>query len=328
MSGRDADFASLAHDLSQLLWAIQGRARVLASRVPAEFVDGLETIAVDAGLAAAMLNEPDSGACDLKQQIDAAWRLAGDHQGEVQRWQWECTGATPGVALPAAVVRRVLGNLLVNALEAMPRGGRVACHVVVEGQKALVTIADDGPGLPADVLTRLFQPGTSSNKAGGHGLGLAGARALLRRHGADLVHVPSPVGAVFRLELPLAEVPVPDSSRPVAATRPFRLLVVDDEPAVRAMLVDVLATLGHEARVAANYEAALAGFAPDQYDAAVVDLGLPGRDGEDLARELRGCRPGPGRGPAHRLGAGGRTGAGRSDRGRPDQRETRGPAGP
>ena len=78
MSGRDPDFAALAHDLSQLLWAIQGRARILGASATGDVAAGLARIAADAAAAAAMLADRDREPAAVAPVIDAAWRQACD----------------------------------------------------------------------------------------------------------------------------------------------------------------------------------------------------------------------------------------------------------
>lgn len=299
MSTRDPEFAALAHDLSQLLWAIQGRARTLAAGETAGRADALARIAEDAGTAAAMLAGDDDGSCDLRAVTAAAWRQAHDRLGgsnDDRRWRLDVPDHPVWVALPASALRRVMGNLLGNALEAMPDGGSVTCRLGDESDAVIWMVGDDGPGVPTELIDRLFEAGATHGKAGGHGLGLAGSRALLRRFGADLVHRADGPGATFAVVVPRslearspgapdpAEGPVPDVS-------PARFLVVDDEVTVRTMLAEMLAVDGHEATLRNDHDSALAGFAAGAYDAVLIDLGLPGRSGRELARALRAADP-------------------------------------
>ena len=245
MPPRDSDFASLAHDLSQLLWAIQGRARVLAARSEPAVADALASIADDAAAAADMLAGDASGPCRSEAVLAAAWRQAQDRAGDHAAWRLESHGPWPWLTPPAHVLRRVLGNLLANALDAMPAGGEVRCEATVTDGRWRLLVSDQGPGISESLAGRLFQPGATAGKDHGHGLGLSGARTLARDHGGDLSHVPGPGGATFAVEFPVADQdtahPDPDQADlDAAAGRPARLLVVDDDPAVRLMLQDVL----------------------------------------------------------------------------------------
>lgn len=112
-----------------------------------------------------------------------------------------------GIELPLerARMERVIQNLLGNAMEAVPDGGRVTVSARVEGASAVVTVSDTGPGIRPEIRTRLFQPFVSAGKKGGLGLGLALSRQTVIDHGGDMWVEPGPEsGAVFVFRLPLA----------------------------------------------------------------------------------------------------------------------------
>lgn len=297
MPHRDPDFAYLAHDLSQLLWAIQGRARALSERLGPEAA-AARAIAEDAATAAAMLSEAGETVADPVVVAEAAWRQTRDRaaaQGfAAARVTCDGPAAAPPVAMPAHALRRILGNLFANAVEAMPDGGRVTWDARREDQRVRIAVQDTGPGIAPALGRRLFTDGASAGKEGGHGLGLAGSRVLARRFGGDLVQRQTDGGACFEIDLPVAAAePAPEPAADPADRPPIalRILVADDEPPVREMLADLLASEGHAAELAADHDAALACWASGRYDAALIDLGLPGRDGADLARSLRDREP-------------------------------------
>ncbi len=314
MTGRDPDpeLAFLTHDLNQLLWAIQGRAEALASACP-EAAASARAMAEDAAAAAAMLRQQATLRCDPAPVVAAAWRQATDHAAataaaagaRVPEVRLEgpdpAAPATLAVALPPAALRRILANVLVNARQALGAGGGVVrWSLTGDGDRVRLRVHDSGPGVPPELQARLFEPGVTASKAGGHGLGLAGARALARRHGGELrlADTDAP-GACFELEAPraaaapgaAAAAPGPGPAAPGAVgdvpPDPLRILVVDDEAAVREMLAEVLAAAGHQTTVVAGAEAALASTPAGRYDAALIDLGLPGPGGAALAARLR-----------------------------------------
>jgi two-component system sensor histidine kinase HydH len=111
----------------------------------------------------------------------------------------------PSIELPLerARMERVFLNLITNALEAMPGGGRVDICAERNGNGVVVNVDDTGPGIPASVRQRLFEPFVTSRKAG-LGLGLALSRQTVLEHGGDLwVEDGKGGGAHFRLRLPL-----------------------------------------------------------------------------------------------------------------------------
>jgi signal transduction histidine kinase len=101
-------------------------------------------------------------------------------------------------------MERVFENLFVNSIEAMPQGGSVWVSARHDGDGALIRVEDDGPGIPAEILPRLFQPFASFGKKNGMGLGLALSRQTVLDHSGDLTAEPRPgTGARFVLRLPL-----------------------------------------------------------------------------------------------------------------------------
>jgi CheY-like chemotaxis protein len=300
---RDPELADLAHDLSQLLWAIQGRAHALASRLAAPDAEVAEGIAGHAARAADLLAHAlaadataPGASCDPVTVLEGAWRQAVDRaegrSGPVAA-RLEGPESSPPVAIPAAALHRILANLLANAMDAAGPRVRVACTVAAHGDDVRLTLADDGPGVPASVRRRLFERGVTGDAEAGHGVGLASARDLARRAGGDLVLAPSTAGAVFELTLPAAtdhpagDVPPP----PETSGGRWRVLVVDDEAAVRDMLQDVLSAAGHGVATAADADAAVAQLEAGRYDAVLVDLGLAALSGVDLARKVRDHDP-------------------------------------
>jgi signal transduction histidine kinase len=104
-------------------------------------------------------------------------------------------------------VERVLVNLLSNSLEAMPDGGEISIRVWGDFATVWMEVRDTGPGVPAEIRTKLFQPFVTARKKNGLGLGLALARQTIEEHGGDLQLLESDQGARFRLRLPRLDAP-------------------------------------------------------------------------------------------------------------------------
>ena len=155
-------------------------------------------------------------------------------------------------------IGQVLHNILLNARQAMPEGGIIEVHAENHhdapgtGTRVRISIRDYGCGIPADVLPRVFDP-YFTTKPGGSGLGLATAYAIIAKHGGTLSVESKPGGGtVFTIDLPASqERPAPES--PTVAevhTGTGRILVMDDEEALRKLLKTVLTTLGYEVQTA------------------------------------------------------------------------------
>ena len=118
----------------------------------------------------------------------------------------------PDLELPMQRSRmeRVFGNLIGNALEAMPRGGEVRIRAFAEKGTVIVEVWDSGPGVPAEIAPRIFQPFVSAGKKNGLGLGLALSRQTVLDHGGDLwLASRAGEGARFCVRLPLVHAPTP-----------------------------------------------------------------------------------------------------------------------
>jgi signal transduction histidine kinase len=195
-------------------------------------------------------------------------------------------------------LKQVVANLLTNAAKYTEPGGRIALLVSRAGGRARIVVRDNGIGIEPELLPRVFdlftQGQTSPDRAkGGLGIGLALVKSLVELHGGTVrVHsAGARRGAEFTVELPLL---APDGrAQPAAAAQPAqatpreRVLVVDDNRDAASSMARLLATLGHEVHVASNGEQALDLARRHAPSVALLDIGLPGMDGYELAAQLR-----------------------------------------
>jgi signal transduction histidine kinase/FixJ family two-component response regulator len=196
-----------------------------------------------------------------------------------------------GVWADETRVRQILGNLLGNAVKFTVEGS-VSLAMAVDGADVIFAIEDTGPGISAERKTVLFQP-FERGAAGveGTGLGLALTRRLCVAMGGtvELSGVQG-TGAVFTVRLPLIRCAPPDVKSNLAAVtegRRLDVLVVDDHPLIRELLVTLLQKLGHRPVAVASGEEAVAEFIGERFDVVLLDLNLAGIDGIDTARQLR-----------------------------------------
>ena len=199
---------------------------------------------------------------------------------------------------------QVVSNLLNNAARYTPRGGAIALAAARDGPEAVITVSDNGIGIPADALERVFQMFTQvgdKGAQGGLGIGLSLVRSLVELHGGSVTAAsPGPgAGSTFTVRLPLAFEDAPSGSPPgsppeAASPAPApsdaasrRILVVDDNRDAADTLAALLSSMGHITAVANDgYQALrmLPGFAPQ---VIFLDLGMPGLSGYDVAAEIR-----------------------------------------
>jgi CheY-like chemotaxis protein len=191
-------------------------------------------------------------------------------------------------------VEQVVLNLTINAEQAMSDqvGER---RLILRTRRtpggAALHIVDSGPGIPAQHLERIFDPFFTTKAPGeGTGLGLSLVHNIVTEHGG-VIHVDSQVGkgTAFRVELPRAPGEKAGVAEGAAAAtgRVLRVLVVDDELAVRRVSVRFLEHLGHAVETASDGSEALDLLALGEYDVIVSDLRMPGLSGEELLQRLR-----------------------------------------
>ena len=311
---KDEFLAMLGHELRNPLGAIASAVHVLgllgadgdAGERPRDVIerqvahlsrlvdDLLDVARVSSGQVLLAQETCDLGA--LVRQVVGTFRAAHRLDGH------EVTAVAPRAWVEADPVRleQVIANLLDNALKYTPTGGAIRVSVHAEPDAAVLTMSDTGAGIPAHLLARIFdlfvqgERGTDRGQ-GGLGVGLTLVRRLVELHQGTVEAASDGPGrgATFTVRLPRAVPPaeVPAAGAPVAAHR-LRILLVEDNADAREMLSAVLRLQGHEVHVAIDGPEGVSAALALQPDAALVDIGLPGFDGYEVARRIRAGRAG------------------------------------
>jgi CheY-like chemotaxis protein len=198
----------------------------------------------------------------------------------------------------------VFSNLLTNASKFSAPGGEIRIGASRCGAKVMAEVVDQGIGIAPSMLPRVFdlfeqEASTLDRAHGGLGLGLSIVRNLVSQHGGHVRAESEGLGrgSRFIVKLPVAAAspPVPESASNTPAApraRGLRVLVVDDNVDAAATLSLALETSGYTVAVAEDGRSALERAVEFQPEVAVLDIGLPGMDGYELARALRGAFPG------------------------------------
>ena len=312
--------SGVAHDFNNTLAGILGRAQLLQrTNDPEKIQRGLDII----------IKTAEDGAKTVKRIQDFA-RQRRDHDfelvsidqilldaSEITRPRWKnCAeasnihitvdlqiGSNAMVMGDDSELREVLVNMVFNAIDAMPEGGKLTLSTRADEQSVIVEVSDTGVGMYPEVRSRIFDPFFTTKGKAGLGLGLAVSFGIIRRHGGNIeVESEYGKGTEFRITLPLATIaesspttglsdPEPASlladDVPQAVNAQPRLLVVDDEDFVRDLLLEILEGEDCEVRLAGSGNEALAMFREFQFDAVCTDVGMPGMSGWELAREIR-----------------------------------------
>jgi PAS domain S-box-containing protein len=299
--------SGVAHDFNNALAAILGRAQLMRRDVQSESVTrNLEIIQTAAEDAAATVRRIQTFArqSQVKEfellDVNSLLRDAV----EITRTRWENEARMRGlhydVTLEAAStfytsgsaseLREVFVNLIVNAVDAMPYGGRLTISCQRKDDRLLLRFTDTGTGMTEDVREKIFEPFYTTKGAQGTGLGLAVSYGIVERHEGS-ISVESEVarGTTFEIDLPVAE---PTHARaealPEEAETPsLSVLVIDDESFVRETLADMLEALTHKVATASSGREALELLTDDRFDLVFTDLSMPEMDGWEVAREIR-----------------------------------------
>lgn len=204
-------------------------------------------------------------------------------------------------------LEQIVQNLVTNAIKYTPDGGRIEVWVGTEFGRACLRVVDNGLGIAPEMLPCIFEafvqvPSAQQYAAGGLGLGLPLVDKLVRLHGGEIrASSQGPGrGSVFTVTLPLAasaSQTLPISPQPPrTAVRRLRILLVEDNADLREAMKELIADWGHEVVEAADGLEAVQMARQAQPDLALVDLGLPGLDGLEVARRVRAMED-----TAHRL---------------------------
>ncbi|MCS7310826.1 MAG: response regulator [Armatimonadetes bacterium] len=202
--------------------------------------------------------------------------------------------ADPVVEANRSELVEVFTNLILNACDAMPQGGTITISLREENGNAVVQVADTGIGMPPEVRERCFEAFFTTKGEEGSGLGLSVSYQIVSRHSGQ-ISVWSEVGkgSIFSVILPVAREsePMRQETPPLLPESALRILMVDDDEAVRTAIQHLLEADGHRVQAAPTAETALTEFQRERYDLVILDLGMPHMDGLSLARRLKDLSP-------------------------------------
>jgi two-component system cell cycle sensor histidine kinase/response regulator CckA len=306
----------IAHDFNNLLTAIVGNISIAKDLAPAGSAL-LEPLA-DAEAASSRAQELTrhlltfaKGGAPVKKAVAVGDLVASCSRLALSGSKAACEIDVPEDLWPIdadeAQVSQVLSNLVLNADQAMPDGGRIAIrcrnvlaeprapgHLSARGRYVEVSVRDGGLGIDGEDLGRIFDP-FFTRKEKGRGLGLSTAYSIVKQHGGSISVDSSPgAGSTFTVLLPASDSPAearPPGERPVVGGK-GRILVMDDEEAIQRLLRRMLARLGYDAECVSDGVGATELYARElragrRFDAVIMDLTVPGgMGGRDAVRGL------------------------------------------
>ncbi len=304
----------IAHDFNNILTVIIGNISIAKMQTPASSsastrLDEAEKASLKARDLTLQLLTFAKGGAPIKQTASIT-ELLRDTAGFVLHGsKAQCVFDLEPHLWPVEVdegqISQVIDNLVINAVQAMPKGGRILVsshNVTLEANSGLhlpagkyvqVCVQDEGTGIPPEILPKIFDP-YFTTKASGSGLGLATSYSIVRNHNG-LMTVQSIVGegTIFKVYLPASDKPLKKDNSDTThfIRRQGRILVMDDDERIRELLKSMLEALGYQVEVTANGNEAVNSYrdamsAGRRFDATIMDLTVPGGMGGKEALNL------------------------------------------
>jgi len=205
-------------------------------------------------------------------------------------------GDVPLIMGNPSELREVLTNIIFNAVDAMPEGGKLTIATQPQAEDWVeVRIVDTGMGMTEEVKRRVFDPFFSTKGVKNSGLGMSVSYGIIKRHGGEiLIESEWGKGTTFIIHLPTGygeEEAVVKEVAPIKESRQARILVIDDEDSVRDILSRMLKTKGHQVVVASNGEEGIERFRSETFDLVFTDLGMPRLSGWEVGKAVKGINP-------------------------------------
>ena len=299
--------SGVAHDFNNSLAAILGRAQLLRRQVndPA-LIRNLDIIQTAAEDAAATVRRIQTFARKSPVKEFEMLDVGGLLQDavEITRTRWENEARLRGLEYEvnlnaetgcstygsASELREVFVNLIVNAVDAMPRGGKLNISCRLNESRLQLEFSDNGMGMPEEVRQKIFEPFFSTKGAHGTGLGLSVSYSILERHeGSISVTSEHGNGTTFTIDLPAiaTESTETEDAEDLDQVPALKILVIDDEASVRETLAEMLVAVNHDVQLAESGHQALEKLISGNFDLVFTDLAMPEMDGWETARAIR-----------------------------------------
>ena len=308
----------IANEFNNLLAIVLGKTQLMLTRAPeGPLREGLAAVEEAAWRAADIVRRLQGFAATSMDDGTGPVDLAAVVQDAVAltRALWkdeaEARGApievvtdidrVPSVEGQAAPLREAVMNLILNAVDAMPRGGRLGLNLRRVDTGVELQVSDAGEGMPEDVRRRVFDPFFTTRAPHRTGLGLSVVHGIVNRHRGTVrvrsehgkgttvtLWFPAVPGRAMESRPPVMEEPREAESRAAPAAS---ILVLEDEEHIRTMLVDALSGAGHRVESATDGLTGLARFQGGNFDVVLTDLSLPECSGLDVARSVKRMRP-------------------------------------
>ncbi|MBL7190971.1 GAF domain-containing protein [bacterium] len=302
----------VAHDFNNVLGAILGRAQLLSRQTDdpllIEGLQVLEKAAEDGAVTVKRIQnftrirtsekfEP----VNLNELVEESlnitrvhWRENPDAQGIIINIKTNF-GPIPVIPGNPSELREVFTNLIINAVDALPKGGNITISTSKNESNVDLTVEDDGVGIPEENKERIFDPFFSTKGIKGTGLGLSVSFGIVTRHDGEItVESELSKGSKFTVRFPIKDFSYTqefDEPETTTVSRKLKAVVVDDDNMVRKLLSDILQIDGHTVLTAPSGQLGVQLIKEEKPDLVFTDLGMPNMSGWEVVKESKRISP-------------------------------------
>ncbi len=303
--------SGVAHDFNNALAAILGNTQLLLYTTHDEELKGtleiIEKVAKDSGQTVRRLQDftrkrvgqelfkvdVNSIIKDSMEMTKPKWKDEPQSRG-IRIEMVSNLEEIPPASGNASELREVITNMIFNAIEAMPEGGKIEIRSFKKRRGVFIQISDTGIGIGEEEKRKIFEPFFTTKPFTNTGLGLSMSYGIIKRFGGE-IEIESRLGqgTTFTIILPIGreEKAGVVSPQPIKKAKQAVILVIDDDEFVRSVLSRTLAQANHQVTVAENGEKGVQIFKEGKFDIVLTDLGLPGMSGWEVCRMIKETSP-------------------------------------
>jgi len=302
----------VAHDFNNLLGAILGRAQLLLlstqeketkkglNVIEKAALDGAETVRriqeftrlrTDENFKMLDLNEILIESIEITKH---KWKDEAQKKGILIQVETNLNQNLAPVAGNPSELREVFINMILNSVDAMPKGGTLKISTQINENHILATVTDTGIGMSETVKRKVFDPFFTTKGPKGNGLGMSLAYGIIVRHsGKILIESQEGEGTTFTVRLPKRKSDELKGikEKTLEENQSENILIIDDEPAIRDLLCDLIQSKGHQAMAVDNSLKGLEIFKKGKFGIVFTDLSMPEMSGWEVVEQLKALEP-------------------------------------
>ena len=238
------------------------------------------------------LSDPNKIIYEVIKLTSFRWKEQAEKDGYFIEFSTDLAEDIPDIPLIVAEFRNMLSNIVFNAIDALPSGGKIFLSTALENNRFILRCEDNGKGISPVHIDKVFEPFFSTKGPGHSGLGLSTARETIERHGGSIsVNSHLEAGATFTVTLPLS----PTSSlkeAPLRQERPvLKILIIEDDVQILAVLEKVFRSAKHHTVTEQNGAEGIRTFRADKFDLVVCGLAMKQMGGCEVSARLKRNSP-------------------------------------